>query len=98
MTRVVLPDALRRLAGVSGEVELAVESPVTIDSILTALEKVHPVLRGAVRDRHTHERRAFVRFFVCGQDWSHEAGDRPLPDAISSGDEPFLVIGAMAGG
>jgi sulfur-carrier protein len=98
MIRVLLPAPLRTLAQVSGEVELHVEGPVTQRSVLDALEARHPMLRGAIRDHVTRERRAFVRFFACEQDLSHEPPDAPLPDAVASGDEPFMVVGAIAGG
>jgi molybdopterin converting factor small subunit len=98
MIRVVLPAHLRTLAKVSGEVELAVEGPVTQRAILDALEARYPALRGTIRDHVTHKRRAFVRFFACEQDLSHESPDAPLPDAVASGAEPFLVVGAVAGG
>lgn len=98
MIRVVLPQHLRTLARVSGEVTLEVESPVTQRAILDALETRYPMLRGTVRDHVTHKRRAFVRFFACEQDLSHESPDTPLPDAIVTGSEPFLIVGAMAGG
>jgi hypothetical protein len=83
---------------VDGEVELHVEGRVTQRSVLDALEDSYPVLRGTIRDHVTHERRAFVRFFACEQDLSHESPDAPLPDAVTSGAEPFLVVGAIAGG
>ena len=89
---------LRTLARVDGEVELYVEGRVTQRSVLNALEARYPVLRGTIRDHVTHERRAFVRFFACEQDLSHEPPDAPLPDAVASGAEPFLVVGAIAGG
>ncbi len=98
MIRVVLPAHLRRLARVGGEVELEVEDPVTQRSVLDALEARYPVLRGTIRDHVTQERRAFLRFFACEQDLSHEPPDAPLPDAVVQGKEPFLVIGAIAGG
>ncbi|MGC4096427.1 MAG: MoaD/ThiS family protein [Nitrospira sp.] len=98
MIRVVLPQHLRTLARVSGEVTLEVASPVTQRAILDALEARYPMLRGTVRDHITHKRRAFVRFFACEQDLSHESPDTPLPDAVVSGSEPFLIVGAMAGG
>lgn len=98
MIRVVLPQHLRTLARVSGEVTLEVVSPVTQRAILDALETRYPMLRGTVRDHVTHKRRAFVRFFACEQDLSHESPDTPLPDAVVSGSEPFLIVGAMAGG
>jgi hypothetical protein len=96
--RVVLPAHLRTLAGVEGEVRLDVAGPVTQASVLDALEGRYPVLRGTVRDRVTHRRRAFVRFFACVEDLSHQAPDAPLPPAVANGHEPFVVVGAMAGG
>ena len=98
MIRVVLPFHLRTLARVNGEVELQVKGQVTQRAILDALEAGYPVLRGTIRDQVTHERRAFVRFFACKQDLSNELPDSPLPDAVALGAEPFLVVGAMAGG
>ncbi len=98
MIRVVLPPHLRTLARVSGDVELQVEGPVTQRALLDALEARYPVLRGTIRDHGTHQRRAFVRFFACGEDLSHESPDAPLPEAVATGAEPFLVVGAMAGG
>jgi molybdopterin converting factor small subunit len=98
MIRVVLPAHLRTLAGIDSEVKLEVEGLVTLRSVLDALEACYPMLRGTIRDHVTHQRRAFVRFFACGQDLSHELPDTPLPDAVASGAEPFLVVGAMAGG
>ena len=98
MIRVVLPLHLRRLAGVSGEVALAIEGPVTPASILDALEGRYPMLRGTIRDHVTRRRRPLVRFFACSEDVTHEPLDAPLPDAIASGAEPFLVVGAIAGG
>ena len=98
MIRVVLPAHLRTLAKVSGEVELDVKGPVTQRSILDALEARYPMLQGTIRDHVTQERRAFVRFFACQEDLSHESPDAPLPDAVASGTEPFLVVGAIAGG
>lgn len=98
LIRVLLPAPLRTLARVSGEVELQVEGAVTQRSVLDALEARHPALRGAIRDHVTQERRAFVRFFACERDLSHESPDAPLPDAVASGDEPFMVVGAIAGG
>jgi hypothetical protein len=98
MIRVVLPPHLRKLARVGGEVRLDVEGPVTPSAILDALEALHPVLRGTIRDHATRKRRPYVRFFACSEDWSHEPLDAPLPDAIALGVEPFLVVGAMAGG
>jgi hypothetical protein len=96
--RVVLPAHLRTLARVDGEVKLDVEGPVTQRSVLDALEASYPMLHGTIRDHTTHRRRAFVRFFACEQDVSHEAPDALLPDAVATGAEPFLVVGAMAGG
>ena len=98
MIRVVLPEHLRRLAQVDGEVRLQLGGPVTQRSILDAVEAAFPMLRGTIRDHGTQRRRSFVRFFGCGQDLSHESPDAPLPDAIATGAEPFLVVGAMAGG
>ena len=98
MIRVALPPHLRTLAKVAGEVELDVEGPVTQRSVLDALEARYPMLRGTIRDHVTQKRRPFVRFFACGQDLSHEPPDAPLPDAVALGAEPFLVVGAMAGG
>jgi sulfur-carrier protein len=98
MIRVVLPAHLRKLAHVDGEVKLDVEGQATQRSVLDALEACYPVLRGTIRDHVTQQRRAFVRFFACEQDLSHERPDAPLPDAVATGAEPFLVVGAMAGG
>ena len=98
MIRVVLPAHLRTLARIDGEVMLDVASPVTQHSVLDALEARYPMLRGTIRDHGTLKRRAFVRFFACEQDLSHESPDAPLPDAIATGAEPFLIVGAMAGG
>ncbi len=98
MIRVVLPAHLRTLARVNGEVTLHVEGPVTQRSVLEALETRYPMLRGTIRDHVTQKRRAFVRFFACEQDLSHESPDTPLPDAVVTGTEPFLIVGAMAGG
>jgi hypothetical protein len=98
MIRVLLPTPLKTLAHVDGEVQLEVEGPVTLSSVLEALEVRYPMLRGTLRDQQTHKRRPFVRFFACQQDLSHEAPDAPLPEQIAAGTEPFLVIGAMAGG
>ena len=96
--RVKLPTHLRRLAQVDGEVRLDVEGPVTVGAVLDALEARYPVLRGTVRDHETRQRRAFVRFFACEEDLSHAPPDAPLPEAVARGAEPFLVVGAMAGG
>ena len=98
MIRVVLPQHLRTLARVGREVELSIAGPVTQRSILDTLENTYPMLRGTIRDQNTQQRRAFIRFFVCGQDWSHESADTPLPDLVIRGAEPFMIIGAMAGG
>ncbi len=98
MIRVVLPHHLRTLARVGDEVELQVAGPATRRAVLDALEASYPVLRGTIRDSVTHERRAFLRFFACEQDLSHEPADAPLPDAVAAGSEPYLVVGAMAGG
>jgi len=98
MIRVVLPAHLRRLAEVTGEVQLDVAAPATQRSVLDALEARYPMLRGTIRDQTRQQRRAFVRFFACAQDLSHEPPDTPLPDAVAAGDEPFVVLGAMAGG
>jgi hypothetical protein len=98
MIRVVLPQHLRTLAKLNGEVRLEVAAPVTQRSVLDALEALHPELRGTIRDHVTQRRRAFVRFFACGKDWSHEGPDAPLPGAVASGAEPFVVLGALAGG
>jgi molybdopterin converting factor small subunit len=98
MIRVTLPAHLRTLARVDGEVKIAVEGPATLGSVLDALEAGYPMLRGTIRDQVTHRRRAFVRFFACEQDLSHEPPDTPLPDAVVQGAEPFMVVGAMAGG
>lgn len=98
MIRVVLPAHLRTLAQVGGEVRLELKGPVTQRSVLDALESAYPMLRGAIRDHTTQKRRPFVRFFACDQDLSHNSPDAPLPDAVASGTEQFLVIGAIAGG
>ena len=98
MIRVILPQHLRTLAQVGSEVELAIDGPVTQRSVLDALETRYPMLRGAIRDHVTLQRRAFLRFFACEEDLSHELPDSPLPEAVASGKEPFIVIGAIAGG
>ena len=98
MIRVVLPAHLRNLARVAGEVTFEIEGPVTQRSVLDALEARHPELRGTLRDHVTRQRRPFIRFFACAEDLSHESPDAPLPDAVASGSEPFLVVGAIAGG
>jgi hypothetical protein len=98
MIRVVLPHHLRTLAKVDGEVKVEVEGPVTQSSILDALEARFPMLRGTIRDHTTRRRRPLVRFFVCSEDVTHDGPDEALPDAVASGAEPFLIIGAIAGG
>ena len=98
MIRVVLPTHLRKLARLEGEVTLDVGGRVTQRAILDALEARYPMLRGTIRDQVTQRRRPFVRFFACEEDLSHESPDAPLPDAVTTGTEPFLVVGAMAGG
>ncbi len=98
MIRVVLPQHLRTLARVSGEVTFNVTGLVTIDSVLDALEVRYPMLRGTIRDHVTKRHRPFIRFFACEQDLSHEQPDTPLPEAVMSGTEPLLIVGAMAGG
>ena len=98
MIRVVLPHHLRNLARVDGEVQLEVESPVTLRAVLDALEARYPALRGTIRDHGTLTRRPFVRFFACKEDLSLEPPETPLPDAVVWGEEPFLIVGAMAGG
>ena len=98
MIRVVLPAHLRTLARAGGEVELNVVGPVTIGSVLDCLETSYPMLEGTIRDHVTRRRRPFVRFYACEQDYSHDGYDTPLPEAVVSGREPFLVVGAMAGG
>jgi sulfur-carrier protein len=98
MIRVILPPHLRTLARADGEVELSVEAPVTPRAVLDALEAKFPMLRGTIRDHVTQLRRPMVRFFACGEDLSHESPDAPLPEAIAKGSEPFVIIGAIAGG
>jgi molybdopterin synthase sulfur carrier subunit len=98
MIRVELPGHLRTLAKVDGEVLVEIEGPATQRSVLDALEANYPVLRGTIRDHESNRRRPFLRFFACEQDLSHELPDTPLPEAVANGAEPFLVIGAMAGG
>jgi hypothetical protein len=98
MIRVVLPAHLRTLARVDGEVKLDVQGAVTLGSVLNALEGRYPMLRGTIRDHATQKRRPFIRFFACEQDLSHDPGDTPLPEAVASGAEPVLIVGAMAGG
>ena len=98
MIRVVLPAHLKNLARITGEVQLDVEGDATQRQVLDALEERYPMLRGTIRDRGTGRRRAFVRFFACAEDLSNESPDTPLPEEVTAGKEPFLVIGAMAGG
>jgi sulfur-carrier protein len=98
MIRVVLPAHLRTLAHVEGDVNLEIEGQATQRSVLDALEASYPMLRGTLRDQVTQQRRSFVRFFACEEDLSHESPDTPLPDAVAKGAEPFLVVGAIAGG
>ena len=98
MIRVTLPAHLRKLAHVDGEVKLDVEGQVTQRSVLDALEARYPMLQGTIRDHLTQRRRAFVRFFACGEDLSHEPPDAPLPDAVAKGAQPFMIVGAIAGG
>lgn len=98
MIRVKLPAHLRKLAQVDGEVELQLDGAVTLASALDALEARYPMLRGTVREHVTNKRRAFVRFFVCGQDWSHETQNKLLPAAVTGGREPLIILGAIAGG
>lgn len=98
MIRVVLPQHLQTLARVSGEVTLDLIDPVTVNSVLDALERRYPMLRGTIRDHATKHRRPFIRFFACEQDLSHDSTDTPLPEAVVAGTEPLLIVGAMAGG
>jgi hypothetical protein len=98
MIRIILPYHLRTLAQVGSEVALDVPAPVTVGRVLDALEARYPPLRGTIRDQETLERRPFLRFFACDEDWSHESPDTPLPESIASGREPLLIIGAIAGG
>ncbi len=98
MIRVVLPAHLRNLSKSGGEVQLEIEGPVTVNSVLTALEVRYPMLEGTLRDHVTRQRRPFVRFFACSEDLSHDSPDTPLPDAVAQGTEPFLIVGAIAGG
>jgi sulfur-carrier protein len=98
MIRVVLPAHLRTLARVSGEVTMEIEGQVTPRAVLDALEARYPMLRGTIRDHVTCKRRPFIRFFACEQDLSHDSPDVPLPEAVAAGAEPFLIVGAMAGG
>jgi sulfur-carrier protein len=98
MIRVVLPTNLWKLADTSREIEMEVEDPPTLSAVLDVLEARYPMLRGTIRDQVTKERRAFIRFFACGEDWSHESPDAPLPEAVAKGIEPLRVVGALAGG
>jgi hypothetical protein len=98
MIRITLPAHLRKLARVDGEVQLDVDGQITQRSVLDALEARYPMLRGTIRDQVTQKRRAFVRFFACGEDLSHQAPDTPLPEAVATGTAPFMIIGAIAGG
>ena len=98
MIRLVLPQHLRTLARVNNEITLDIAGPVTVDSVLDTLESQYPMLRGTIRDHVTKRRRPFIRFFACEQDFSHEAPDTPLPEAVANGLEPLLIVGAMAGG
>ena len=98
MIRVVLPSHLRTLARMSGEVQLDVQGPITRTSVLDALEARYPMLRGTIRDQVTQQRRPLVRFFACGNDVSHALPDAPLPEAVRDGNEPLLIVGAIAGG
>lgn len=98
MIRVVLPTHLWRLANVNREIEIQVKGPPTLGSLLEALEAKYPMLRGTIRDHVTKQRRPFIRFFACGEDWSHEPPDAPLPDAVVTGAEPLRIVGAIAGG
>jgi sulfur-carrier protein len=98
MIRVVLPAHLRKLAQVEGEVKLEVAGPITQGTVLDALEARYPMLRGTIRDHATHKRRPFVRFFACEQDLSHESPDAPLPEAVATGKDAFMIVGAIAGG
>ena len=98
MIRVILPAHLRTLARVDGEVKVEVAGPITVGAVLDALEAAYPMLRGTIRDQATRQRRAFLRFFACENDLSHDPPDTPLPEAVAAGAEPLLVVGAMAGG
>ena len=98
MIRVIIPQHLRTLAHVGNEVELELDRPVTLRLVLDALEARYPMLRGTIRDQVTQQRRPFLRFFACEEDLSHEPPDAPLPEAVASGKEPFIIIGAIAGG
>ena len=98
MIRVIIPQHLRTLAHVGSEAELELDGPVTLRSVLDALEARYPMLRGTIRDQVTQQRRPFLRFFACEEDLSHQPPDAPLPEAVASGTEPFIIIGAIAGG
>jgi hypothetical protein len=98
MIRVIIPYHLKSLAGISGEIQLDVDGQITLRSVLDALEMRYPMLRGTIRDHTTGKRRDFIRFFACEQDFSNESPDTPLPDAVASGNETLLVVGAIAGG
>jgi sulfur-carrier protein len=98
MIRVVLPTHLWRLANVQREIEIEVQGTPTLGTLLDALEARYPMLRGTIREHATKERRAFIRFFACGEDWSHEPQDAPLPEEVASGEEPLRIVGAIAGG
>ena len=98
MIRVMLPAHLRNLARVGNEVTVEVTEPATVGSVLDALEAAYPMLCGTIRDHVTLQRRPYVRFFLCEEDWSHDAVDKPLPEAVTSGKEPLLIVGAIAGG
>ena len=98
MVRIEIPYHLRMLAQITGQVRLEVAGPVTLRTVLDALEARYPMLRGAIRDHDTLRRRPFLRFFACGEDLSHDSPNTPLPDAVASGAEPFLIVGAIAGG
>jgi sulfur-carrier protein len=98
MIRVVIPVGLSTLAGTHRELTLPVDDPLTIRMVLDSLEREYPVLRGTIRDHQTQQRRPFIRFFACEQDYSHESMDTPLPEAVAFGKEPFLIVGAIAGG
>lgn len=98
MIQVTLPAHLRTLARIEGDVTIEVEGPATLRSVLDALEERYPMLRGTIRDQVTRQRRPFLRFFACQEDWSHEPPDTPLPDAVVRGAEPLMIVGAIAGG
>ena len=98
MIRVELPQHLQTLARVGREIEVAVEGPVTLGAVLDAIESTYPMLRGTIRDHGTLNRRPFIRYFACKEDWSHEPMQTELPEAVATGEEPFMIVGAMAGG